>query len=249
MRSGQLSLHLGCCRSADERMTAEDDFVIEEVRDLDTAWPVLEPLLLESHAYYMPIVGCGPPDDWRREVQEGFQPGAAALILLAKVANEAAAFANAAIRSSPGSPPQRFAYLDNVYVREGMRGRGIGQASPGRRRSVGRGQRGRYDPPGRLRQQRSRLRALAAKWLRGALAHHVAPGEGLAMSTQHDIVIEEVRDPGSSAAPHLPTPAFRGGAAGGAALLPGSLRGVPSETCFLFRAEQTDRDAQPARRK
>jgi len=127
MRSGQLSLHLGCCRSADERMTAEDDFVIEEVRDLDTAWPVLEPLLLESHAYYMPIVGCGPPDDWRREVQEGFQPGAAALILLAKVANEAAAFANAAIRSSPGSPPQRFAYLDNVYVREGMRGRGIGR--------------------------------------------------------------------------------------------------------------------------
>ncbi len=109
-------------------MTAEHGIVIEEVRDLDAAWPALEALHVESHTYYMPIVGYGPPEDWRGEVQERFRPGPDALVLVAKVANEAAAFANAVIRNSPGSPPQRFAYLDNVYVREGMRGRGIGQA-------------------------------------------------------------------------------------------------------------------------
>jgi ribosomal protein S18 acetylase RimI-like enzyme len=104
------------------------DFVIEEVRDLETVWPKIEPLLRDSFEYYMPIVGYGPPADWVEEVQRRFKPGPDAILLLVKSEGKALAFANAMLRTAPGTPPQRFAYLDNVYVLAEARGRGIGRA-------------------------------------------------------------------------------------------------------------------------
>jgi ribosomal protein S18 acetylase RimI-like enzyme len=41
---------------------------------------------------------------------------------------KAVAFANAVIRTSPGSPPPRFAYIDNVHVLSESRGLGVGTA-------------------------------------------------------------------------------------------------------------------------
>ncbi|MPZ49654.1 MAG: GNAT family N-acetyltransferase [Dehalococcoidia bacterium] len=104
------------------------DFVIEEVRDLDAAWPELEALLRDSHEFYMPIVGYGPPVDWISEVQSRFRPGPDSMLLLARSEGRAVAFANAYLRTTPGSPPPRFIYVDNVYVLAEARGRGIGSA-------------------------------------------------------------------------------------------------------------------------
>jgi hypothetical protein len=49
-------------------MTEREDFEIEEVGDLEKAWPEIESLLRDSHEYYLPIVGYGPPPDWIEEV-------------------------------------------------------------------------------------------------------------------------------------------------------------------------------------
>jgi GNAT superfamily N-acetyltransferase len=106
----------------------KDDFVIEEVRDLDAAWPELEMLLRDSHEYYMPLVGYGPPPDWVEQTIERLRPGPEAMLVVARSSGRAVGFANALIRTAPGSPPQRFLYLDNVYVTEDSRGKGAGQA-------------------------------------------------------------------------------------------------------------------------
>jgi len=104
------------------------DFSIEEVEDLNVVWPELEALLKDSHFYYLPIVGYGPPPTWVEDMKARFKPGAEALILVGRLADVPVAFANAQVRTAAGSPPQRFAYLDNVYVVAEARGQGIGQA-------------------------------------------------------------------------------------------------------------------------
>ena len=109
-------------------MSERGEFVIEEVRDLDAAWPELEVLLRDSHEYYMPIVGYGPSPDWIEEVKARFQPGAEAILLLVRSTGKPVGFANAAVRTSPGEPPPRFVYIDNVYVLAESRGSGIGTA-------------------------------------------------------------------------------------------------------------------------
>src|SRR5262245_25341293 len=76
----------------------------------------------------MPIVGYGPPADWVPMVQDRFRPGEGRLLLGARVGDVTSAFANAQLRTLPGSPPQHIVYLDNAYVGEGARGHGIGEA-------------------------------------------------------------------------------------------------------------------------
>jgi GNAT superfamily N-acetyltransferase len=101
-------------------------FVIEEVRDLDAAWPELEALIRESHEFYLPIVGFGPPPNWVEEMQRRLEPSKEALILIARTAGRAVGFANAMIRT--GGNASRHLYVDNVYVRETARGNGAGSA-------------------------------------------------------------------------------------------------------------------------
>jgi GNAT superfamily N-acetyltransferase len=102
------------------------EFTIEEVRDLDAAWPELERLILDSHQHYEPILGFGPPPNWRDEMRERLRPQPQTLILLATADGHGIGYANALVKSSGNGHDH--VYIDNVYVLEAARGRGVGTA-------------------------------------------------------------------------------------------------------------------------
>jgi ribosomal protein S18 acetylase RimI-like enzyme len=98
---------------------------VQRVADLDAAWPALEALISDSHVYYLPIIGFGPPADWRDEIRGRLQR-ADGIVLLAVDASGAIGYANAWLEA--GRIDGTSAYIDNVYVLSRARRTGAGSA-------------------------------------------------------------------------------------------------------------------------
>jgi ribosomal protein S18 acetylase RimI-like enzyme len=105
------------------------DFVIEEVTDLDTAWPDLEALFLELEAYHEPFVNRTLRSDWAPRWREFIAPGDYRLILIAR--QDGIAQGYAIVRFVPhdyGLFEDAYGYIHDAYVREEARSQGIGRA-------------------------------------------------------------------------------------------------------------------------
>ncbi|HLF72408.1 MAG TPA: GNAT family N-acetyltransferase [Dehalococcoidia bacterium] len=104
------------------------DFVIEEVSDLEAAWPDLEPLLLEQHEYHLPFVGHDLLPDWAARARAYYAAQKPALILFAKNKGRAIGFMNGRIVRDPEVFKEVYGFIDNAYVRPEWRGSGAGRA-------------------------------------------------------------------------------------------------------------------------
>jgi GNAT superfamily N-acetyltransferase len=104
------------------------DVVIEEVEDLDASWDAVIDLWGGQTDYHAPLLGFQPLPDWQTRLRERFNGGTDELVLLARVDGEAVGFLDAFIRRNPSMWEDTHCYIDNVFVREGVRGGGIGRA-------------------------------------------------------------------------------------------------------------------------
>ena len=109
-------------------MSPEPDFVIEEVRDLDAAWPELAPLFVELQEYHLPLTQRDFVGDWQERLRVYLASGAESLTLLARRGDRPIGFMDARIDRSPTLFEEEYGYVGNAYVRPEARSRGVGQA-------------------------------------------------------------------------------------------------------------------------
>jgi ribosomal protein S18 acetylase RimI-like enzyme len=104
---------------------ASKGFVIEEVTDLDAAWPELELLVLGIIEYHKP---------WdRRVLKAGWAPimreyMATCLTLVARESGLAVGFLSGTVGPDVGIFEGAVGHIDNAFVIESARRRGVGQA-------------------------------------------------------------------------------------------------------------------------
>ena len=89
------------------------EFEIDEVADLDRAWPELAPLFSELHEYHKPLTGVVLLDDWEARQREHVAFGTdEALVLIARSEGRAIGFTNARIARNPSIFEERFGAID-----------------------------------------------------------------------------------------------------------------------------------------
>jgi GNAT superfamily N-acetyltransferase len=109
-------------------MSDSNAFVIEEVTDLDAGWPELTLLFLELHDYHEPFLPRRLRDDWEQRWRDFVKPGEDRLVLLARRSGTAIAYLNAELRRDYGLFDETIGFVDDAYVREEERDKGIGRA-------------------------------------------------------------------------------------------------------------------------
>ena len=114
-------------------MSTERDFVIEEVRDLDAAWPELVLMLQALNKYHEPLLGLALRSDWTARARLYFErslfaPELEALLLIAHSAGSAVGFMSAYVSRSEDVFEETFVVVDDAYVSESERSRGVGRA-------------------------------------------------------------------------------------------------------------------------
>ena len=105
-----------------------NDFVIEEVSDLDAVWPELRELFLELLAYHEPWQSRRLRGDWEQRWRDYVTLGDDRLILIARVGDNAVAYLNAGVRRDYGIFEELTGFIDDAFVRADVRHRGIGSA-------------------------------------------------------------------------------------------------------------------------
>src|SRR4051794_38268277 len=103
------------------------DLVIEQVQDLDASWDVVISLWSGQTDYHAPLLGFQPLPDWQKRLRERFSGGDDELVLIARMDGEPVGFLDAMIRRNPSMWEDTHCYIDNVFVREGLRGGGVGR--------------------------------------------------------------------------------------------------------------------------
>lgn len=102
--------------------------VIEEVTDLDVAWPVLQELFLALHEFHAPWTARSLRDDWESRWRDYIRPGPDRLILLAWDGDRAIAYLNAFVRRDFGLFDEVPGIIDDTFVRQEYRRSGVGSA-------------------------------------------------------------------------------------------------------------------------
>lgn len=102
--------------------------VIEEVRDLDAAWAELEPLMLGIIEYHRPWDPRTLVADWKQRIRAYMAVDGGNITLIARDAGEAVAFLNGSMAPDGGIFEEGFAFINNIFVRDGSRGSGAGTA-------------------------------------------------------------------------------------------------------------------------
>jgi GNAT superfamily N-acetyltransferase len=100
--------------------------VIEEVRDLDAAWPELAAMFLELHAYHEPLWPRRLRQSWEESWRSFMQAGDERLVLIARADGKAVGYMNARIERDNPIFDEAFVYLHDAYVAEEHRGVGLG---------------------------------------------------------------------------------------------------------------------------
>jgi ribosomal protein S18 acetylase RimI-like enzyme len=112
-------------KRADEQTSKR--FVIEEVTDVDAAWPLIEPLLLGIVDYHKPWDQRPLRTDWASRARDYM--ASRGLTLLAKNASgEPVGFMSGFVSRDFGIFEEVYAYMDNAYVRADDRNQGVGTA-------------------------------------------------------------------------------------------------------------------------
>jgi ribosomal protein S18 acetylase RimI-like enzyme len=104
------------------------EFSIEEVRELDAAWPELRSLFLELEAYHAPWVSRTLRDDWHERWRDHIAPTDDRLILIARDGDSAVGYLNVWIRRDFGIFKELIGFIEDAYVKEDSRNHGIGSA-------------------------------------------------------------------------------------------------------------------------
>lgn len=103
------------------------DFVIEEVHDLDAAWPDIEPLLLALNHFHTAFSFNPLRSDWAQLQRGRIEAGPDGIVLLARRQDEAVGFINARAEEyfiREGT----LAFIDYAYVKPEVQRLGIGTA-------------------------------------------------------------------------------------------------------------------------
>lgn len=103
-------------------------FRIEEVHDLDAAWPELRALFLAFEAYNADFLSRRLRDDWEQRWRESLAMSADRLVLVARVAGAAAGYLVAHFVRGRGLFEEMFGEVSDLFVLPEFRGRVIGRA-------------------------------------------------------------------------------------------------------------------------
>jgi GNAT superfamily N-acetyltransferase len=103
------------------------DFMIEEVGDIDAAWPEIEPLLrdLNDHGDFhdqslLP--------DWAARQRQRLVTGDGGIVLLARRGDRAVGLMNARRLHNPALREEDYGYVDFAFVSPDVRSRAVGSA-------------------------------------------------------------------------------------------------------------------------
>jgi GNAT superfamily N-acetyltransferase len=102
------------------------DLRIEEVRDLDEAWPDLLALFLAFEDYNASFMERRLRPDWEKRWRESLALGPERLLLIARRGEDAVGYLNARLIRDFGLIEQTFAYVSDAFVHEEHRREGIG---------------------------------------------------------------------------------------------------------------------------
>jgi GNAT superfamily N-acetyltransferase len=104
------------------------DFEIEEVRDIDAAWPELRSLFLGLHDYHEPFLGRRLRDDWEGRWYDYVTAPGERVVFFARNSEDVVGYLNAYVRRDFGLFDELVGFIDDAYVVEDARSRGIGRA-------------------------------------------------------------------------------------------------------------------------
>jgi GNAT superfamily N-acetyltransferase len=105
----------------------ERNFIIEEVTDLDSAWPEIKALFLQLVEYHEPWFYRPLREDWEPRSRSYLTLGPDRLILIGRDASGVAVGCiNASIRRDYGLFDELVGWIDDAFVREEHRGHGLG---------------------------------------------------------------------------------------------------------------------------
>lgn len=123
--------------NADERA-----FTIEEVTDMDAAWPEIEPLVAGIIDYHRPWDQRPLRPNWAAVMRE-YMAGQCTTLLARGTGGEALGFLSGTIRTDYGIFEGIEGHIDNAFVVEHARRRGVGSALRERFEALGRERSGR----------------------------------------------------------------------------------------------------------
>jgi GNAT superfamily N-acetyltransferase len=104
------------------------EFVIEEVTDLDSAWPEIEPLRASLAEYSSGLRKVPRIEDWRNHLRETYPSGPEAVTLIARSDREAIGFMCCDTVHNHLLYAESFVYIDSAFVLEERRDGGVGKA-------------------------------------------------------------------------------------------------------------------------
>jgi GNAT superfamily N-acetyltransferase len=104
-------------------------FAIEEVTDMDTAWPEVESLLSGIIEYHEPIDSRRPSENWPERWRGHLTGRQDGIFILARSEDGSAiAFMDGSVFRDPGIFDEVFGYIDDAFVRADHRANGVGSA-------------------------------------------------------------------------------------------------------------------------
>lgn len=106
----------------------ERSFVIEEVHDIDAAWPELVPLFRGQIDFHLPYKTRTLRPDWEQRWREHLKQDANRLLLVAREGGRAVGLVNAYFTDDYGLFTEAFGFIDDAFVLQEARGQGIGTA-------------------------------------------------------------------------------------------------------------------------
>jgi GNAT superfamily N-acetyltransferase len=104
------------------------DFVVEEVTDIDTAWPELVALFRGQIDFHLPYKTRTLRPDWEQRWREHLKQDTNRLLLVARQDGRVVGLVNAYFTDDYGLFQEAFGFIDDAFVLEEARGQGIGTA-------------------------------------------------------------------------------------------------------------------------
>lgn len=106
----------------------DTSFTIEEIRDIEAAWPEMEPLFEAQARFHGELQSLRLLDDWSQRQLKRLLAIQEPMFLIARMDGRAVGVLNARIDRDPGIYEDTSGYVENIYVDERARGRGVAVA-------------------------------------------------------------------------------------------------------------------------